>query len=83
MLLNSDYDKIDFNSDYIISNISAYTALLTGTAFGTGSIIIISIAGLVLVGLTVYSFIYVKRKKNEQESNEHKLKNNKKSKKKK
>jgi len=82
-LLDSYSDKIDFNSDYIISNISAYTALLTGTAFGTGSIIIISIAGLVLVGLTIYSFIYVKRKKNEQESNEHKLKNNKKSKKKK
>ena len=79
-LLDSYSNKIDFNSDYIISDVNANKASLTGTAFGTGNIIIICIAAVVLIGLTVYSFIYVKKKK-ETDNKEKEKKNKKKNKK--
>ena len=77
-LIDSYSDKVVFNSDNIVRTVSPYTSQLTGTAFGTGSIIIISIAGVVLLGVIVYSIIYKKKQKKEN----HKETNNKKKKKK-
>ena len=66
-LIDSYYDKVVFNSDDIVRTVSPYTSQLTGTAFGTGSIIIISIAGVVLLGIIIYSVIYKKKQQEERE----------------
>lgn len=76
-------NKVNFNSKTYELDITLKDFYYAGTAFGAGSIVIISIAGVVLIGLTIYSFIYVKQKKNKQKSNKDKSKNNKESKKKK
>ena len=72
-LIDSYSDKVVFNSDNIVRTVSPYTSQLTGTAFGTGSIKIISIAGVVLFGTIIYSVIY-KKKQQEERKKENKKK---------
>ena len=71
--LDTYSDTVSFNSDYVIRDVYVFTNKQTGTAFGTGSIIIISIAGVVLFGTIIYSVIY-KKKQIEESKKESKKK---------
>lgn len=58
--------KVNFNSRiYEVNTTLRDREYYGGTAFGTGSIAIISIAGATLLGIIVYSVIYKKKQKKE------------------
>ena len=63
--INSYSDTVAFDSDFVQkgANFRNVYNQQTGTAFGTGNIIIIVAAGALLVGLTGFSIVYINKRK--------------------
>jgi len=65
--------KVKFNSQiYEVNTTLRDREYYGGTAFGSGSIVIISVAGLVLLGVIGYSIVYKKKNKKNKKENKKK-----------
>jgi hypothetical protein len=62
-VLDTYSDNVSFNSDYVVRDVNAIPGSQIGTAFGSGSLIILIVAGAFLLGVIIYSVIYRKRRK--------------------